>query len=113
MNEQLASCPTCHQPTISTYYFCPNCGTKLKTAPLSTSFSKQLTAYLVSIFAPPFGLWYVYKYARSEGKNAKIVSLICLVLTIISLGVTTWLMIGFMNTVNEQMTKQLQVLQGF
>lgn len=49
---------------------------------------QKIRAYLVSIFLPPFGLYYVFKYFASGDTEGKRLAVICLVLTIVSILIT-------------------------
>jgi len=82
-------CQTCHQPILPTYYFCPNCGTKLITAPLSTSFMTQVGIYLFSIILPLLcflfiSRWPGLKYTRSSDPKARWIGIVAFILIILS-----------------------------
>ncbi len=82
-------CPYCHQPVLSTYYFCPNCGTKLDVAPLSTSPATQAWIYAFAIILPfllyiPITKWPAWKYYKSEDPKAKQIGMIALALIVLS-----------------------------
>ena len=79
--------------------------------PLSTTFSKQLSIYLISLFLPPLGLWPAVKYLRQQDEKSKKIGLIALVLTIISIVATSWLTIGLVNSVNQRINDQLNLYQ--
>ena len=88
-------CETCHQPILPTYYFCPNCGTKINSAPLSTTVGKQFGIYLFSIILPSICFlfitrWPGLKYFRSSDPKAKIIGEIALTLLILSTIFTFW-----------------------
>ena len=89
-------CQTCHQPILPTYYFCPNCGAKLVTAPLPTTFSAQLGIYIFSIILPAICFlfitrWPGLKYIKSTDSKAKWVGVIALLLLVISTVTIGWL----------------------
>ena len=84
-------CPACHQVVISEWYFCPNCGEELQPKPVKVSASTQIGIYALSIFLPPLGLWPGIKYLGKEGREAQVVGVIAIALTIISSIVTIWL----------------------
>ena len=82
-------CPTCHQPIISQYYFCPNCGAKLNLAPLSTTIATQAWIYVFSIILPMIcflfvGKWPGIKYFKSQDPKVKIIGYIAWTLLILS-----------------------------
>lgn len=83
-------CPQCHEPVLSTYYFCPNCGKNLKEPPLSTSIATQAWIYAFSIILPCIAFlainsWPAMKYIRSADPKAKQIGIIAMIL----MGVTT------------------------
>lgn len=91
-------CPTCHQPTLPQYYFCPNCGTKLNQAPLSTSAGAQLLLYAFSIILPPMcflfvNKWQGMRYLKSKDPKVKQIGQIAWALLILSTILTIWLVV--------------------
>lgn len=87
-------CSVCKQPIQISWNFCPNCGNTLRVRPLSTSIGKQLVIYAVSFFLPPFGLGYAIKYIRQEDTKTKVVGIISIVLTILSVGLVVMTLKG-------------------
>jgi surface polysaccharide O-acyltransferase-like enzyme len=82
-------CQVCHQPILPTYYFCPNCGVKLNSAPLSTSVATQIGIYLFSIILPSILFlfitrWPGLKYFKSNDKKTKLIGEVALTLLILS-----------------------------
>ena len=91
-----AICPTCHQPVLPQYYFCPNCGTKLNLAPLSTTLTTQLGIYAFSIVLPMIlflfiGKWPGIRYYKSSDPKTKQIGIIAWILLIVSTIATIWL----------------------
>jgi len=110
--EAETTCTYCKGNISLTDYFCPNCGKKLKEKSLSTTLLKQLLIYFISFFLPPLGIWPAIKYLRqSDGKSKKI-GLAALFLTIISIAITIWLTINFINSFNKELGSQLDLYQG-
>ncbi len=107
MEKILASCPTCHQPIRSRYYFCPNCGTNLKESPRAISVLTQIGLYALAIFLPPLGSWPGAKYLMKKGSKAKGVGATTMILTIVSTIVTTWFIMNFFNSYINQLTSVL------
>ena len=94
--ENLNLCLVCHQPIKPEYYFCPNCGTNLKPASLSTSTSTQIEIYAFSIILPfiayiMISKWPAIKYIRSKDTKTKQIGIIAFTLLIISTIVIIWL----------------------
>jgi hypothetical protein len=91
-----AVCSFCHQPTKPEWYFCPNCGTKLNAAPLSTSVATQLGIYAFSIILPMICFifvtkWQGIKYFKSKDPKTKLIGEIAWALIIVSTLLTIWL----------------------
>ena len=96
-------CPTCHQPTLPQYYFCPNCGTKLNLAPLSTTVATQVWIYAFSIILPMLCFLFVtrwpgVKYFKSSDPKTKQIGQIAWVLLILSTIITIWLVVVWMQS---------------
>lgn len=95
-------CPTCHQPILPQYYFCPNCGTKLKQAPLSTSIWTQAGIYAFSIILPMICFifvtrWPGQKYFKSNDPKARQIGQVAWVLLALSTIFTIWLVFYLTN----------------
>ena len=89
-------CPVCHQPVFRQYYFCPNCGAKLKSAPLKTDGATQAMIYAFSVILPFIAFifitrWQGVKYLKSPDKKAKQIGMIAWALLIISTIIVIWL----------------------
>ena len=94
--EQVPSvCSFCHQPILSQWYFCPNCGNKLNSAPLSTSPATQAGIYAFSVILPMICFimvtkWPGLKYLRSKDQKAKLIGQIACVILALSTVITIW-----------------------
>lgn len=91
-------CPVCHQPIFPQYYFCPNCGNKINSAPLSTSAGTQAWIYAFSAILPIICFLFVtrwpgMKYFKSSDPKAKQIGEIAWTIIIISTVATIWLAI--------------------
>ena len=89
-------CPVCHQPILPQYYFCPNCGAKINSAPLSTTTGTQFWIYAFSIILPMICFifvtkWPGMKYYKSKDQKTHQVGQVAWTLLIISTIVTIWL----------------------
>ena len=90
-----AACPVCHLPVRPEWYFCPNCGTNLHPAPLSTSLESQLFLYAHSIVLPmllflSITRWKGYTYFKSEDSQEKQIGSIAIILLVLSTVVVFW-----------------------
>ncbi len=101
-------CSACNSSVPSSANFCPSCGKRLRTAPLSTSVLKQTAVYLVSFFLAPFGLWYAWKYLRQEDRKSKAIGAVAVALTVVSLAISLWATTALFNS----MIQVLRSLSG-
>lgn len=81
---------------MATYYFCPNCGTKLDTAPLSTTPAAQAWLYSFSIILPlicfiTITKWPAVRYYKSSDPKAQTIGKTAIALIVLSTIVTIWL----------------------
>jgi hypothetical protein len=106
MEPQL-NCPNCNQNILVQDYFCPNCGKKLKDKPQPVTVGRQILVYLLSFLLPPLGLWPAVKYLRQKDDKSRMIGFVSVVLTIISIVITVWLTMGFVNAVNQQLNSSL------
>lgn len=113
MDTTTTTCPQCHIAVRPEYYFCYNCGKNLKEAPPSISIEKQLMLYLGSIVLPPMGIIWAVKYLKQPAQKYKIVGITAIVLTVLSGVISTKLAIDYITKINEQVTNQLNGMQGF
>lgn len=94
-------CPNCGNITAPDDTFCSHCGAKLNT-PVAIGIGKQIWIYFVSIFLPPLGLIWVWKYLRNGTSQQKRIAWIALILTVIASIITIWVTIGFLQGVQNQ-----------
>ena len=92
----IQTCPVCHQPILPQYYFCPNCGNKINSAPLETGINAQLWIYFLSAILPMIGYlaigkWKGIKYARSKDSKTKNIGIIACIILALSTIITIWL----------------------
>ena len=95
-------CPQCHLPVRPEYYFCPNCGTNLRTQPLSTQIGSQVLIYLFSAVLPWIAYlaitkWQGLKYIRSGDPRARAIGWIALGILVASSVVAFWLTTVWIN----------------
>jgi len=88
-------CPTCHQPVLPSYYFCPNCGAKLHSAPLLTTRAAQAKLYAHSIILPMLAFftaskWHGWQYFKSSDPKTKQIGLIACILVTLSTVLLVW-----------------------
>ena len=70
-------CKKCGKPIIDAYFFCPNCGKKIKEPPFKFSLVTTIWVVIESALLPPLGLFPGFKYIRMKeaGANPTAVSL--------------------------------------
>lgn len=102
------SCKKCHYVISKEWYFCPNCGRKLRKVPLSTSFLKQVSLYLICIIFPPFGIVPGVKYLLQRRTKPVIVGLVCILLTIAATAVTLLAAQRLFFELQKQIDSQMQ-----
>jgi uncharacterized membrane protein YqaE (UPF0057 family) len=104
-NKSELICPSCKSTVSVDAYFCPNCGKQLKDKPPATTLSKQIIIYSVSLFLPPFGLWYAWKYLKYGDYKSRKIGIIAVILTIISILITIWLTEGFISSATQSLNE--------
>ena len=94
-NAQL-SCSLCHQPILPIYYFCPNCGTQINSAPLSTSTATQAWIYFQALILPMFlflfiSKWPAWRYYKSADPKLRMIGTYAMIILFFSTIATIWL----------------------
>ena len=113
LNKPIPSnCKNCGYQILGDYYFCPNCGKKLKNPPLALTISKQIYIYFISVALPPLGLWPGIKYLLDKRPKAKIIGTVAIILTIISSILTVQLTLSLLNGQKDVASQQLQQLES-
>lgn len=97
----LIKCKECGHEISDEALTCPNCGKPQRDKLPSVSLSRQMAVYSVSLFLPPFGFWYVWKYLKQKDGKSKKIGIVALILTIISIIVMIWFTEGFVNSINQ------------
>ncbi len=105
-------CQMCHFPLSESFYFCPNCGKKIKEH-FSTSLWKQISIYGISLLLPPLGLFPGIKYASQKDTKVRMIGIIAISITIIATILTLWFTYVFVNDAVTKANKQLDQMQGF
>lgn len=69
--------------------------------------------YSVSFFLPPFGLGWAFSYLKQENPKARLIGLIAIILTVLSVIITIWVAVGFIHyytaILNGAMTGNISV----
>lgn len=101
-------CPRCHIQVRSTDYYCFNCGKNLKPAPPKTDITSQIFLYLKSFILPPLGLWWALPYLKQKEFKFKLIGVIAIILTLLSVVLAIKLAQDFSNILNEQINQSLK-----
>ncbi len=107
--SEVNNCPNCSYQLMPEWFFCPNCGKVLKEKPITISLFKQVLIYLVSFFLAPLGMAWGLKYIRSKNVKTKIVGIICILLTVVSVSFMIYAYKNFM----DQYMKTLNSIHFF
>ena len=105
-------CPKCEFPIIPPFYFCPNCGKKIKDPPFKVNFAKIAGLLLISVLLPPLGFWPGIKLLLNSDRRAQGIGILAIALTVISLVVTVWYSITLINGQIQSMQNQLDLYQN-
>lgn len=106
-------CPFCQFEVKTQDAYCPHCGKKIREVPLSSSIGKQIMIYMLSFILPPFGLWPAFKYLRQKDTKLKLIGIIAIVLTFLSIIISAVLVINMLNDVNKQVNEQINNLMQY
>ena len=88
------TCKHCKAGVLENFYFCPNCGKKIKEPPFKFSWGKTIAILLESVLIPPFGLIPGIRYFLKDDHKAQVIGMVAIGLTIISM------IVGIMFTIN-------------
>ncbi len=80
------SCKYCKSAVQESFYFCPNCGKKIKEPPFKFSLAKSITIIVAAILIPPFGIIPGVKYFLKDDRRAQFVGIITIAVTVIATG---------------------------
>ena len=110
-------CQVCHQLILPTYYFCPNCGTKVNSAPLSTTLGKQFGIYLFSIILPSICFLFITRwpglnYFKSNDPKARLIGEIAFTLLILSTILTFWYAFSWTQSAVQSFSNSLNAELG-
>jgi len=108
-----ATCPVCHVAVRPTDYFCYNCGRNLHPALPSLTMATLIPLFLGTIFLPPMGIIWGFRYVKQEGMQYKTVGFAMMVITVIILIVAVRATFTIVNTATSQMNSQLENIGGF
>lgn len=96
-----STCKYCKSQVLENFYFCPNCGKKIKEPPYKFSWGKTITILLESVLLPPFGLFPGVKLLKTNNTGARILGTVAIILTVISVIISTIFLRNFINNVSK------------
>ena len=105
------NCKFCKSPTQESFYFCPNCGKKIKEPPFKFSLARSITIIVAAILLPPFGIIPGVKYFLKDDKRAQFIGLVTIALTILATGLMIIVAVKVANYYKETYSQIIQ-LQG-
>ncbi|OGC45594.1 hypothetical protein A2V49_03825 [candidate division WWE3 bacterium RBG_19FT_COMBO_34_6] len=105
-------CRHCKKIVLTTDFFCPNCGKKLKEKPLPTDLVVQILIYIFSIFFAPLGIWPAVRYLKQNDKKSKNIGIIIIILTIISFVIIALITRNIITNATRDLNQQLNGYQG-
>jgi len=94
-------CRKCDTLLLESYYFCPNCGIKIKESPFKFSVTSFMGNMLLSILLPPLGIYPGIKHLKKTNKTAKILGILYIVLTILVGILMIKFTIDYVNNMNK------------
>ncbi len=97
-------CPYCGQAIDQMYAFCPHCGKSLEILH-GIGIGKQIYIYFMSLFLPPAGIIYGMRYIKSTNTKVKTVGIVAAILTILSLGITLWIVLDTVRQAQDAFSK--------
>lgn len=74
-------CPKCSEPVTEVDIFCPQCRARIKETDISQG--QKIKIYTFSILLAPLGLYWFFKFFKSENINKKILAYRVLIITVI------------------------------
>lgn len=105
-------CSGCHINVRASDYFCFNCGRNLHPVPPSTSIGRQIYIYLGSIFLPPIGILWGFRYLRQDDLKSKIVGITAIALTFLIIYLAYIYTVQFFEELKSQLNTQMQTVPG-
>ena len=96
-------CQTCGNILAPDDTFCGHCGAKVGSGVQTIGLGKQIWIYFVSLFLPPLGLIWTWKYLRSGSPQQKRIGWIALALTVVGILLTLWTIGGFLQGIQTQL----------
>ncbi len=105
----MGNCKFCKSPVQENFYFCPNCGKKIKEPPFKFSLGKSITIIVVAILIPPFGIIPGVKYFLKDDRRAQFVGLITIAVTIIATGLMLIITSRVLNYYKDAYNQVMQI----
>ena len=107
--EGFVECFKCHQQVNANDYFCPFCGNKIRSPPPSTSISGIIVLLIKTVFLPPLGFIWGYRYLRQADNKSKIVGVVVIIITLAELIYGVVATVEIVDTANKQINQQFKL----
>lgn len=111
-NGQVLKCHKCNTPINENFFFCPICGVKIKEPPFKFSWTRFTGNVLIAILVPPLGLLPGIKHIKMKERNAKLLGILYILLTIIATIFMIWIIADYVKTLNETIN-QINEIQSY
>jgi len=100
-------CKHCSEVISQNDFFCPSCGKKIKSKPLSMNILPLIWLFILSAVFPPFGLKLTIRHIKDSNKNIRLVGWISLIVTIAVIILSIFYTVSFVQNINQQINSQL------
>jgi hypothetical protein len=81
-------CPTCDKEIKIGDIFCPHCGIKLPTSNVPLTLWQKIKIYSITVLLAPLGMYWFFKYIKSEDQEKRKVAIYVLCLTVAAVALT-------------------------
>lgn len=104
----MGKCKFCQAQVSESFYFCPNCGKKIKEPPFKFSLGKSISIIVFAVLFPPLGIIPGIKYFLKDDRRAQFVGIITIAVTIIASIVIVIFTINLFNSFSKTYQEILQ-----
>ncbi len=105
----MGNCKFCKSAVQESFYFCPNCGKKIKEPPFKFSLAKSITIIVAAFLIPPFGIIPGIRYFLKDDKRAQFVGVITIAVTILATGLMIVVTMRVVNYYKESYNQIMQI----
>jgi uncharacterized OB-fold protein len=95
-------CPKCGFGVTPDEKFCPQCGVSLIPETV-VGIGRQIFIYSISLFLPPLGLIWFFRYFKNPDQKIRRVGMVALIVTVVSIIFTVWSGFWFISLLQQQL----------